>query len=117
MFTNVYGPQLLDDKKRMITTFENLGERNLNSHWILAGDFNIIVTLAGKKGVRRLDRDAEVFPSFIEKTNVEYCWKQDESERKVILGRKACTRRETTERKSRMHACMEDLTMLGLGFL
>jgi exonuclease III len=71
MFTNVYGPQLLDDKKRMMTALENLRDRNMNSHWILAGDFNIIVTLAEKKGgVRRLDRDVEVFSAFIEKTNL-----------------------------------------------
>jgi hypothetical protein len=37
-------------------------------------------------------------------------------ERKVILGRKACTRKATVGRKINMHACMEDLMMLGLGF-
>ena len=36
--------------------------------------------------------------------------------RKVILGKKACTREATARRKSNMHACMEDLTTLGLGF-
>jgi hypothetical protein len=45
------------------------------------------------------------------------CWKQAESERKAILGRKACKRKATAGRKSNTHACMEDLTMLGLGFL
>jgi exonuclease III len=50
MCTNVYGPQLLEDKKKMITGLENLRDRNMNPHWILAGDFNIIVTLAEKKG-------------------------------------------------------------------
>jgi hypothetical protein len=55
----------------MIIDLENLRERNRNPHWILAGDFNIIATLAEKKGgIRRLDRDAEVFSTFIEKTKL-----------------------------------------------
>jgi hypothetical protein len=45
------------------------------------------------------------------------CWKQAKVERKVILGKKACTREATAGRKSSTRACMEDLTMLGLGFL
>jgi hypothetical protein len=44
------------------------------------------------------------------------CWKQAKVERKAILGKKACTRKATTGRKSNMCACMEDLTMVGLGF-
>jgi hypothetical protein len=35
----------------------------------------------------------------------------------VILGNNACTREAMTGRKSSMHACMEYLTILGLGFL
>jgi exonuclease III len=71
IFTNVYGPQLLDDKKRMIAALENLRDRHMNSHWILAGDFNIIVTLAEKKGgLRRLDKDVEVLSDFIEKLSL-----------------------------------------------
>jgi hypothetical protein len=45
------------------------------------------------------------------------CWKQAKVERKIILGRKACTRKATTRRKSNTRACMEDLTTSGLGFL
>jgi hypothetical protein len=45
------------------------------------------------------------------------CWKQTKVERKVILGRKACTRKATAGRKSSTCACMEYLTMLGLWFL
>jgi hypothetical protein len=37
-------------------------------------------------------------------------------ERKAILGEKACMRKGTVGRKNNTHACMEDLTMLGLGF-
>jgi hypothetical protein len=44
------------------------------------------------------------------------CWKQTKAESKVILGKKACTRKATAGRKNNMRACMEDLTTLGLGF-
>jgi hypothetical protein len=44
------------------------------------------------------------------------CWMQAESERKTIFGREACKRKEIAGRKINMHACMEDLMMLGLGF-
>ena len=44
------------------------------------------------------------------------CCKQAKAERKAILGRKTCTRKATIGRKSNTHTCMEDLTMLGLGF-
>jgi hypothetical protein len=44
-------------------------------------------------------------------------WKQAKAKTKVILGKKECTRKVTTGRKSSMRICMEDLTMLGLVFL
>jgi hypothetical protein len=44
-------------------------------------------------------------------------WMQAELGRRVIFGREACKRKETVGRKSNTRACMEDLTMLGLGFL
>jgi exonuclease III len=65
--TNVYGPQVMEEKRRMLLDLENLKDRTNNLHWILAGDFNIITTLAEKKGgTRRLDRDAEEFSAFID---------------------------------------------------
>jgi exonuclease III len=60
--TNGYGPQMLEDKRRMLLDLEDLKSRSNNLHWILAGDFNIITSLEEKKGgTRRLDRDAEDF--------------------------------------------------------
>jgi hypothetical protein len=57
--TNVYGPQMLEEKRKMLLNLENLKACSNNPHWILDGDFNIITTLAEKKGgTRRLDRDA-----------------------------------------------------------
>jgi exonuclease III len=58
--TNVYGPQVSEEKRGMIRDLEDLKTRSNNLPWILAGDFNIITSLAEKKGgTRRLDRDAE----------------------------------------------------------
>jgi hypothetical protein len=45
------------------------------------------------------------------------CWKQAKVEMNVIFGKKACTREVTAGRKRNTCTCMEDLTMLGLGFL
>ena len=57
--TNVYGPHMLEEKRRMLLDLEDLKSRYNNLHWILAGDFNIITPLEEKKGgTRRLDRDA-----------------------------------------------------------
>jgi hypothetical protein len=56
----VYGPQALEEKRRMILDLENLKKQTNNLHWIMVGDFNIITTLVEKKGGnQRLDRDAK----------------------------------------------------------
>ena len=65
--TNVYGPQMVEEKRRMLLELENLRSRSNNLEWILARDFNIITTVAKKKGgTGRLDRDAKDFSSFID---------------------------------------------------
>ena len=46
--TNVYGPQVMEGKRRFLLDLENLKDHTHNPHWILAGDFNIITTLANK---------------------------------------------------------------------
>ena len=67
LWTNVYGPQVLEEKRRMLLDLENLKVCSNNLHWILARDFNIVTTLAEKKGgTKRVDRDAEDFSSFID---------------------------------------------------
>jgi exonuclease III len=48
--TNVYGPQMLEEKRRILLDLKNLKAHPINPHWILAEDFNIITTLAEKKG-------------------------------------------------------------------
>jgi exonuclease III len=65
--TNLYGPQILEEKRRMLLDLENLKYLSRNLHWILVGDFNIIMTLAEKKGgTKRLDREEKDFPPFID---------------------------------------------------
>jgi hypothetical protein len=57
--TNVYGLQMLEEKRKMLLDLEGLKTQSNNLHWILAGDFNIITSLPEKKGgTRRLDREA-----------------------------------------------------------
>lgn len=49
LITNVYGPQKLEDKFRLLTSLEELRERHLGIPWILGGDFNMIKYLSEKK--------------------------------------------------------------------
>ena len=61
----------MEDKRRMLLDLENLKEQKSNLHWILAGDFSIITTMAKKKGGnQRLDRDVEEFTTCIERTKL-----------------------------------------------
>jgi hypothetical protein len=54
-------------KRGIIRDLEDLKTQSNNLQWILAGEFNIITSLAKKKGgTRRLDRDAEEFSKFID---------------------------------------------------
>ena len=48
--TNVYGPQKLEDKLKILTSLEELRGRHLSIPWILGGDFNMIRSLTEKKG-------------------------------------------------------------------
>jgi hypothetical protein len=65
--TNVYGPQVSEEKRGMIRGLEDLKIRSNNLQWILAGDFKIIMSLAEKKGgTKRLDRDVKELSKFID---------------------------------------------------
>ena len=58
-----------EEFSKFIDTVEMVDLKNQanNLHWILAGDFNIITSLAEKKGgTRRLDRDVKEFSNFID---------------------------------------------------
>jgi len=66
MITNVYGPQKLEDKLKLLTSLEELRERYPDMPWILAGDFNMIKSLTEKKGgTRTRGRDSIAFQNFI----------------------------------------------------
>jgi hypothetical protein len=57
----------MEEKRRLLLDLENLKERTHNLHWILAVDFNIITTLAEKKGgTEILDKDAKDLSAFID---------------------------------------------------
>jgi hypothetical protein len=65
--TNVYGPQMLEEKRRILIDLEDLKTHFNNLHSILAGDFNIITSLTEKiVGTRRLNRDVEELSTFID---------------------------------------------------
>ena len=49
MITNVYAPQLLEDKLRLLTSLEELRETHSVIPWIMGGDFNMIRSLMEKK--------------------------------------------------------------------
>jgi hypothetical protein len=56
-----------EDMRGMLSDLADLKNQANNLHWILARDFNIITSLAKKKGgTRRLDRDAEEFSKLID---------------------------------------------------
>jgi len=66
MITNVYGPQPMEDKLRLLTTLEDMKRRYPSLSWIIGGDFNITKSLMEKKGgTRILGRDSISFQNFI----------------------------------------------------
>ena len=66
MRTNVYDPQKLEDKLKLLTSPEKIRERYPEMPWILVGDFNMIRSLTEKKsGTRQLGRDSIAFQNFM----------------------------------------------------
>lgn len=66
MITNVYSPQHLEDKLRLLTSLEELTERHPVMSQILGGDSNMIKSLTEKKGgTRTLERDPITFQNFL----------------------------------------------------
>jgi hypothetical protein len=48
--TNVYGPQSMQDKERFIRSLHYVQTLIHTPHWIIGGDFNMILTLEEKVG-------------------------------------------------------------------
>eukprot|EP00253_Pinus_taeda_P003585 PITA_03585 len=64
---NVYSPQKLEYKIMFLASLTNFIERHPDAKFILGGDFNMITSLLEKKGgLRKLNRDGEVFIGFID---------------------------------------------------
>jgi len=64
--TNVYGPQKIEEKLSFLRSLLNLKLRHSSMMIIMGGDFNMIASLLEKKGgIRKLNKDAEVFAEFI----------------------------------------------------
>lgn len=64
--TNVYGPQKLEEKFIFLRSLLNLKLRYPHAKAIIGGDFNMITTLLEKKGgIRKLNKDSEIFFDFI----------------------------------------------------
>lgn len=68
MVTNVYGPQKLDDKLKLIDSLKYLRNRQDGIPWIMGGYFNMIKSLSEKKkrGTKVLAKDSLAFQSFTE---------------------------------------------------
>lgn len=66
MITNVYGPQPMEDKLRLLTTLVDMKKRYPTLPWILGGNFNMTKSIMEKKGgTRTLGRDSIAFHNFI----------------------------------------------------
>jgi len=71
LVTNVYGPQKIDDKLKLIDSLKDLKNRQEGIPWILGGDFNMIKSLLEKKGgTKVLARVSLAFQSFTEDMNL-----------------------------------------------
>ena len=71
LFTNVYSPQRLEEKRLLLENLTKLHLRHPNTKAIYGGDFNMITSLREKKGgLRSLNSDADTFISFIKSANL-----------------------------------------------
>jgi len=69
--TNVYGPQTTQDKESFLQSLRHVQTLICTTHWIVGGDFNIILTLEEKRGgLKRLEQDSGRFKTLIEKLNL-----------------------------------------------
>jgi hypothetical protein len=69
--TNVYGPQSIQDKESFMQTLQYVKTLIHMPHWIVGGDFNMILTLEEKTGgTKWLEQDSGKFKTLIEKLNM-----------------------------------------------
>lgn len=93
---NVYDPQKLEDKISFLASLSKLIERHPDANYILGGDFNMITSLLEKKGgLRKLNRDAKAFISFIENARMvdvfpksgKFTWNNSRGGERLIASR------------------------------
>jgi len=71
--TNLYGPQRIQEKLKMLKDLDEVKQNHGETHWIGGRDYNMITTLAEKKGgLRKLDKDSEAFNTFIVESRLTY---------------------------------------------
>ena len=69
--TNVYGPQRLEEKLRLLDHLSQLKLRHIGVKGICGGNFNMITSLnENKGGVRKLNRDAKALKDLIRSANL-----------------------------------------------
>lgn len=71
LVTNVYGPQKLEDKLKLLEALIDLKSRQAGMPWIMGGGFNMIKSLSEKKGgTIVLNKDSLAFQSFTDNKNL-----------------------------------------------
>jgi len=71
LFTNVYRPQRIYEKLRLLNSLAKLRSRHEEIPWVLGVDFNMIKSLSEKKGgTRLLNKDSELFQTFTDDMNL-----------------------------------------------
>ena len=69
--TNVYGPNKATEKLQFIEDLNHCATLTSRSHWIIGGDYNMIKSLAKKKGsICRLGPESLAFTQMIDKLNL-----------------------------------------------
>ena len=68
LLTGVYGPHILEERRVFLQNLAKLRSIYPDDLWMVGGDFNIITSLAEKRGgMRRMDTDMELFRDTIAK--------------------------------------------------
>jgi exonuclease III len=69
--TNVYGPNSIHEKENFLQSLQHIQASICTQHWIVGGDFNMILTLEEKSGgLKRLEPDSGRFKALIEQLNL-----------------------------------------------
>lgn len=71
LITNVYDPQRIEDKLKLLEALIDLRNRQAGIPCIMGGGFNMIKSISEKKGgTKVLNKDSLAFQSFIDNMNL-----------------------------------------------